>query len=105
MRLKANLTLFAVALIWGTGFITQGIAGRYQIAYLFNGVCFMLAAVILITFIPRSIKITHQQVKWTLIPENTMKYADFMSGVGTLKVKAATWKDYFFPEIYDLNGS
>jgi len=45
------------------------------------------------------------QVHWTLTPENTMKYADFMAGVGTLKVKAASWKDYFFPEIYDVNGS
>ena len=36
------------------------------------------------------------QVRWTLTPEVTMKFADFMSGVGTLKVKAATWKDYFF---------
>src|SRR5690348_15226692 len=25
------------------------------------------------------------QVHWTMTPENTMKYADFMSGVGTLK--------------------
>ena len=36
------------------------------------------------------------QVQWTLVPENTMKFADFMTGVGTLKVKAASWKDYFF---------
>ena len=45
------------------------------------------------------------QVRWTMTPENTMKYADFMSGVGTLKNKAASWKDYFFPEIYDQKGS
>jgi NitT/TauT family transport system substrate-binding protein len=45
------------------------------------------------------------QVHWTLVPENTMKYADFMASVGTLKAKAASWKDYFFPEIYDVNGS
>jgi NitT/TauT family transport system substrate-binding protein len=45
------------------------------------------------------------QVRWTLVPEATMKFADFMAGVGTLKVKAASWKDYFFPEVYDLNGS
>ncbi len=44
------------------------------------------------------------QVKWTLVPENTMKYADFMASVGTLKQKPASWKDYFFPEIYDVNG-
>jgi NitT/TauT family transport system substrate-binding protein len=45
------------------------------------------------------------QVRWTLTPENTMKYADFMAEVGTLKTKASSWKDYFFPEIYDENGS
>jgi len=45
------------------------------------------------------------QVHWTLTPENTIKYADFMASVGTLKVKASSWKDYFFPEVYDLKGS
>ena len=45
------------------------------------------------------------QVRWTLTPENTMKYADFMAEVGTLKTKAESWKDYFFPEIYDQKGS
>jgi NitT/TauT family transport system substrate-binding protein len=34
-----------------------------------------------------------------------MKYADFMAEVGTLKIKPTSWKDYFFPEIYDLKGS
>ncbi len=45
------------------------------------------------------------QVKWTMTPEATTKYADFMASVGTVKVKALSWKDYFFPEIYDLEGS
>lgn len=45
------------------------------------------------------------QVRWTMTPENTMKFADFMTAVGTLKVKATSWKDYFFPEIHDLSGS
>src|SRR5476649_599583 len=36
------------------------------------------------------------QVKWTMVPENTMKFANFMADVGTLKVKASSWKDYFF---------
>ena len=45
------------------------------------------------------------QVHWTMTPENTMKYADFMASVGTIKQKASSWKDYFFPEIYDLSGS
>ena len=37
------------------------------------------------------------QVHWTMVPENTMKYADFMSSVGRLKAKPESWKDYFFP--------
>jgi NitT/TauT family transport system substrate-binding protein len=43
--------------------------------------------------------------RWTMTPEHTMIYADFMHEVGTLKQKAGSWKDYFFPEVYDLNGS
>jgi NitT/TauT family transport system substrate-binding protein len=45
------------------------------------------------------------QVQWTLTPENTMKFAGFMAEAGTLKTKPASWKDYFFPEIYELKGS
>ena len=49
--------------------------------------------------------VTGPQVRWTMIPENTMKYADFMAEVGTLKAKPESWKDYFFPEIHDEKGS
>lgn len=45
------------------------------------------------------------QVHWTMVPENTMKYADFMSKVGRIKVKAGSWKDYFFPDAYGMKGS
>lgn len=45
------------------------------------------------------------QVKWTMVPENSMKYAEFMHSVGTIKVKPASWKELFFPEIHDLPGS
>jgi ABC-type nitrate/sulfonate/bicarbonate transport system substrate-binding protein len=46
-----------------------------------------------------------QQVHWTMVPENTMKFADFMASVGRLKSKPASWKDYFFPDIHELQGS
>ena len=45
------------------------------------------------------------QVHWTMVPENTMKYADFMSSVGRLKAKPGSWKDYFFPEAQEMKGS
>jgi NitT/TauT family transport system substrate-binding protein len=45
------------------------------------------------------------QVRWTMAPENTMKFATFMAGVGTLKSVPQSWRDYFFPEIHDADGS
>ncbi len=45
------------------------------------------------------------QVTWTTTPEATMKYADFMTAVGSIKTKPSSWKDFFFPEVHDLKGS
>jgi NitT/TauT family transport system substrate-binding protein len=45
------------------------------------------------------------QVKWTLVPENTMKYASFMYDVGIVTTVPAKWQDLFFPEIHGLPGS
>ena len=45
------------------------------------------------------------QVRWTLVPENTMKFARFMQSTGMLKTAPAAWQDYFFPEIHALSGS
>jgi NitT/TauT family transport system substrate-binding protein len=45
------------------------------------------------------------QVHWTMVPENTMKFANFMASVGRLKAKPQSWKDYFYPEAYGMNGS
>jgi len=48
--------------------------------------------------------LANPQVQYTLVPNNTMKYVDFMSKVGTIKKKPASWKDLFFPEVHDLPG-
>jgi NitT/TauT family transport system substrate-binding protein len=42
---------------------------------------------------------------YTLTPQNTMKYVDFMYKVGTIKVKPASWKEMFFPNVHNLPGS
>jgi drug/metabolite transporter (DMT)-like permease len=89
MRLKADLTLFAVAMIWGTGFITQAVAAEYHIAYLFNAASFMLAALILIPFIPRGQKISRGQWKWMLIAGSILFVATALQQVGILYTKIA----------------
>ena len=45
------------------------------------------------------------EIRITMTPENTMKFAEFMHKVGTLKQKAGSWKDLFFPEVHQMQGS
>jgi len=49
--------------------------------------------------------ISGPQVRWTMTPEHTMKFANFMASVGSIKEAPKSWKDMFFPEVHDLNGS
>ena len=42
---------------------------------------------------------------WTMTPQKVMVFADYMSRVGMVPAKAASWKDMFFDAIHDLPGS
>ena len=44
-------------------------------------------------------------ITYTQTPQSTMKYADFMARVGSIKVKPDSWKDMFFPNAHPLPGS
>jgi NitT/TauT family transport system substrate-binding protein len=43
--------------------------------------------------------------RFSAVPDGTMRYAEFMSRVGTIKVRPASWKDLFFEPIHGLPGS
>ncbi len=43
--------------------------------------------------------------RFSAVPEGTMRYAEFMSRVGTIKAKPASWKDLFFAPIHAMAGS
>ncbi len=45
------------------------------------------------------------QVKYTTVPGNVMKYATFMSDIGTLKSRPASLSDLFFPEADIAKGN
>ena len=45
------------------------------------------------------------EIRITMTPEQTLPSADFMQTTGTLKGKAASWKDLYFPELHALPGS
>ncbi len=70
MRLKADLTLLFVSIIWGSAFVAQRIAGQMGGVYLFNGARYILAALAVLplairagrSFSPK--KNSHAQYKW-----------------------------------------
>ena len=49
--------------------------------------------------------ITDPLGRYTMTPINTMKLVDFMYRTGAIKVKPASWKDLFFPNVHGLPGS
>jgi drug/metabolite transporter (DMT)-like permease len=55
-RLRADLLLLSAAVIWGTGFVAQRIASASIGAFGFNGLRFLLAALVLLPFALRGWK-------------------------------------------------
>jgi NitT/TauT family transport system substrate-binding protein len=46
-----------------------------------------------------------ERFRYTLTPHGTMKWAAFLHRVGRLKQAPGSWKDLFWSELHDLNGS
>jgi drug/metabolite transporter (DMT)-like permease len=74
MRLKADLTLLIVSIFWGSAFVAQRVAGQMGSVYLFNGVRYLLAAVIVLPFAMRANRassptypISREQFQWMFI--------------------------------------
>ncbi len=44
-------------------------------------------------------------IEFTTTPKNSMKYAEFMQRVGMVKIKPASWKELYFPNVHNLPGS
>jgi NitT/TauT family transport system substrate-binding protein len=44
-------------------------------------------------------------MEWNLEPQGTMKFAEHLYKVGTLKTQPKSWKDFYLPIAHDLNGS
>ena len=49
--------------------------------------------------------ISDPRYRYQVTPLASKTFADFMFRVGKIKREAKDWKDLFFPEIWDLNGS
>lgn len=64
MRLKADLALLFVSILWGSAFVFQRIVGEQGGVYYFNGMRFLLGALILSPFIRKRETISREQWLW-----------------------------------------
>ena len=74
MRLKADLTLLVVSIIWGSAFVAQRVAGQMGSVYLFNGARYLLAALVVLPLALRvkrkdkpSWTMSRDQYKWMIV--------------------------------------
>jgi len=44
-------------------------------------------------------------LRHTIVPLNTIKYAHFMHKTGALRTRAESWKDYYFADVHEFAGS
>jgi NitT/TauT family transport system substrate-binding protein len=44
-------------------------------------------------------------MEWNLYPQGTMKFAEHMQRIGSLRTKPASFKDYYLPVAHDLPGN
>ncbi len=69
MRLKADIILFLISVIWGSAFVAQRVAGQAGGVYIFNGLRYLLAALVVLPFAWRAFKgtksvMSREQYKW-----------------------------------------
>ncbi|MBI5354393.1 MAG: DMT family transporter [Chloroflexi bacterium] len=73
MRLKADLTLLVVSIIWGSAFVAQRVAGQMGSVYLFNGARYLLAALVVLPLALRVRRVANptyllrEQYKWMFV--------------------------------------
>ena len=74
MRLKADLTLLLVSIIWGSAFVAQRVAGQMGSVYLFNAARYLLAALVVLPVAARGFRKiswvdtgSREQYKWMFI--------------------------------------
>lgn len=94
MRLKADITLLIVAIIWGSAFVAQRIAGQMGSVYLFNAARYLLAALAVLPLAlrvgssPGGSKISRDQYKWMLIAGSLLFLGSALQQVGVVYTTA-----------------
>jgi drug/metabolite transporter (DMT)-like permease len=89
MRLKADLTLLLVAIIWGSAFAAQRVAANYIGPFLFNGSRFLLGAMVLLPLIRFRLSLDKKERLWVLAAGVILCIASVLQQAGLQWTSAA----------------
>jgi drug/metabolite transporter (DMT)-like permease len=106
-RLRADLALLLAAMVWGTGFAVQRIAAAHTGVFVFNGLRFLLGALVLLLLLKFRINVRSKDLIWVLaagsllylgsglqqagLRTTTAANAGFITGLYTILVPMILW--------------
>lgn len=82
MRIKADLTLLAVSIVWGVAFLAQHYSAEFNSVYLFNGFGFLIAAALLFAINFKRISIKPGQWLWMTVAGTLLVIASALQQLG-----------------------
>ncbi len=88
MRLKADLVLLLVAILWGSAFAAQRVAGELGSVFFFNAARFLLAGLILLALSAHT-KVTRDQLLWVSITGTILFLAGALQQAGLVTTTAS----------------
>lgn len=84
MRFKADITLFMISIIWGSAFVAQRVAGQVGSVYIFNGLRYLLASLVVLPFAWRVLRLqkrADQREDTNYISRDHFKWMGIAGGV------------------------
>ena len=98
MRLRADLSLFVISIFWGSAFVAQRVAGQMGSVYLFNGLRYLLAGLVVLPVAIRSLRkitpgkplssISSSQLRWMILAGCLLFLASALQQVGIIYTTA-----------------
>ena len=88
-RLRSDLALLVAAMVWGTGFAVQRIAAAHTGVFIFNGLRFLLGALVLLIFLKFRVKIKRADLTWVLLAGSLLYLGSALQQAGLSTTSAA----------------
>jgi drug/metabolite transporter (DMT)-like permease len=89
MRLKSDLTLLFVAIVWGSGFVAQRVASSQTSAFWINGLRMLLAVLVLLPFIRFRLNLTPSQLPLVLLAGCALFAGGTLQQIGLITTTAS----------------